>query len=144
MQLDQNLFGKTKLRQSNLRIIAGMEVPVPIGAETAKPLSENYLIWTWSNNSMKYQCTQYYHIMDHKGRYKYFLNFYERVTCITKSLGDILKEESKKHNFWLEWFKGNYYEQYTTTVTNSQNYKDDVTKGYIKVGLNAAANLISL
>ena len=44
---------------STIRIIAGMEYPVPIGVNTVKPPLENSFIKTWNNESMKYHITQY-------------------------------------------------------------------------------------
>ena len=66
--------------------------------------------------------------MDHEGHYKFFLKFCERTSRIMNLLGDILEEESDKHNFCLELFTGHAYEQYTTAVTNIQGKKNNVTK----------------
>ena len=60
---DQILLGKTKSRQANLRTIAVMEVPAPISIESVMLTSEKQLIQIWSNKCMKYQRTQYKHIM---------------------------------------------------------------------------------
>ena len=58
------------------------------------------------------------------------------------SLRNILEEDSNKHNFCLEYFTGDASEQYTTSVTNSQDKEDDVTKEEINTGLNAVENFI--
>ena len=100
MHLDQNLFGHIKSSQATLCIIARIEVPVPIGIDTVKPLSERSLIQTWSNDYTKYQSTQYNHIMDHEGSWKYFLNFRERAAGIMTLPGNILEKDLDKHKLW--------------------------------------------
>ena len=78
--------------------------------------------------------------MDHEGFCKYLLNFREHAARIMNSLGKILEKDLEKHNFWSELFKGDAYEQYTTTSTNSQGDKDEFTKEDINTGLNAIAD----
>ena len=67
MNFDQKLSGNMKSSQATLRIILGMEFTVPIIFNTNKMLSEKSLILTCSDESMKYQTTQYDHIIDHEG-----------------------------------------------------------------------------
>ena len=100
MHFDQNLSVNIKSSQATLLIIARMEFPVPIGIDTVKPLSESSLIRTWSNDSTKYQSTQYNHIMDHEGSWKYFLNFCERAARIMTLPGNILEKDLDKHKLW--------------------------------------------
>ena len=100
VHFDQNLFGTIKSSQATLRIIAIMKIPVPIGIDTFKPLSESSLIQTWSNDSTKYQSTQYKHIMDHEGSWKYFLNFRERAARIMTLPGNILEKDLDKQKLW--------------------------------------------
>ena len=87
----QDISDKTKSSQATLRVIAGMEFPIPIGIENSKQLSYKALIWTWSDDYMKYCITQYGHIMEREGWCKYFLNFREPATSIMNSISKILK-----------------------------------------------------
>ena len=100
VHFDQNLFCNIKSIQATLRIIARMEFPVPIGIDTVKRLSESSLIRTWSKDSTKYQSTQYKHIMDHEGSWKYFLNFRESAARIMTLPGNILEKDLDKHKLW--------------------------------------------
>ena len=59
-----------------------------------------------------------------------------------KSLWNIFKEDSDKHNFQSEFFTGNAYTQYITDVTNIQGDKDSITEEDINAGLNGIANLV--
>ena len=59
---------------------------------------------------------------------------------IMNLLGEILEQKSNKHNFWSECFTCDAQEQYKTSVTNSLDDKDDVTKEYINADLNTVSN----
>ena len=76
VHFDNKIFGKMNPSQSTLLIITGMEVPVPIFIENFNPPSGKSLICTCSNRSTKYQITQYNHVMDHEGHWKFLLNFH--------------------------------------------------------------------
>ena len=39
---------------TTLRLITGMEAPIPIFVDTIKPLTYKSLVRTWSDKSMKY------------------------------------------------------------------------------------------